>query len=371
MAIAPIARLDTINTLCLRFSFKDDDEKKRINLETLPFFKVLPGQSSFSLIWEKNFTATRRNFRIDAHNEGFQPYSAENGEDIVLTSRNYIKTKSEGTAPKTITSRLKKRPIWKSIKNRKLTLQEKNFCSFSYVRKHLNFDIYNPVYSLFKITDSKLVRIWTMLFGILKEAAKSDLSDREVNLFNKWELATVLLAKENQNGPMSQQLMSVFDVKDYRLPRETEKFKFTLLNFLNSGIQRNNEFLKSQTLHGSSLFSILTHYHSLISNFGSRQGSLPNTILPNSEFTDRILWIASKFSCSHTTIWSNSPADLVALDPHVIWKCKKKCANCDGVMASMLTRNTCFLEIMCKGSFQSSSASSLPSDALVIKKEHI
>jgi hypothetical protein len=333
----------------------------------MPFYKVLPGKSSFSIIWEKDFTDFRRNFRIDAIHEDFQPCSNLLAElnSYVLTSRNYLKPCSGADVFETLSSQLNHICFWKGIKNRKLTLQEKNFSSMSYVRKHPNFDIYNPVYSLSKVTDSKLIRIWNMLFCTLKEAAKSDLSDRQINLFNKWELSTILLGKENQNGPMSQQLLNIFDVKEFRLPRETEKIKIILFNFLKSGIHRNDEFLTSQIMHGCSQFSILTHFNNLVSNLGLQSSSLnlTNKKLPNFAFTDHILMIASKFSCSHSTIWSHYPSDSVTLEPHVIWKCKHNNQNCDGATACMLTRNVHFLEILCKGSCHGTS------DTIVIKKE--
>lgn len=264
-----------------------------------------------------------------------------------------METKSVDEVLESHKSYLKRAPQWNGIKNRKLTLQEKHFSGSSFVRKHLNFDVYNPVYTLSRIGDSKVLRLWVMLFDVLKEAAKHDLGDREKNLFNKWEIATVVLSKENQNGPLSQELLNVLELRDYRLPREFEKIKFILLNFLNLGAQCKDEFIKSQVMHGCSPYSILVHVTGLISNLGNRLGSLDiNDPQPTSLFTNRILWIASKFSCPHSIIWSHAPDGKSHLDPLVIWKCKFSNKNCDGVMASMMTKNIIFLDTLCKESCQ-------------------
>jgi hypothetical protein len=257
--------------------------------------------------------------------------------------------------------------MWIGIKNRKLTIQEKNFASATFVRKHPNFDIYNPIYSLSKITDSKLVRLWVMLFDVLKETAKHDLNDRQVNLFKKWELATIVLSKENQNGPLSQQLLHLFDVNEKRLSREMDKVKFILLNFLDHGIQSNNEFLKSQIIHGSSPHSVLIHVRSLMMNFGERLStSNTNDSQSTSIFTNRVLWISSMFSCPHSTVWSHSSDNSSQLEPLVIWKCTFGNKYCDAIMASMMTKNVTVLDFLCKRSCQSVVKSEQLSEGLML-----
>lgn len=209
-----------------------------------------------------------------------------------------------------------------------------------------------------------------MLYNVLKEAAKHDLNNRQATLFNKWELATVVLSKENQNGPIGQELLDLLDVKDRRLSREIEKVKFILINFFNLGTQHDNEFLKSQILHGCSSFSVLVHQKSLMSNFGTRLGSLvTNDSMSNSVFVDRVLWIASKFSCPHSIIWSHLPVDSSPLQPLAIWKCSYANANCDGEMACMLTKDTNLLNILCKASCEENSIKD--SEVMIIKEENI
>jgi len=344
-------------------------EKKSFEMSSLPILKVLPGQTSYSINWEISCTSFRRNYRIDAHHEGFQQASKEdnNSNKTSLTSKNYLKHVDGESNQLFLKSSLHHFRSWNGIKMRKLTQQEKNFTLLSFVRKHPNFDVFNPLYSLSQISDSKLVRIWTMLFDNLKNSAKSDLSQREGNLLNKWELATIVLSKENQNGPMSGQLRTLCEIQERRLPKEIEKIKFILLNFLNKGIQRNNEFLKSQIMHGSSPFAVFTHHDDIIANLSNRLGSMPlNNISSRTALTSRIAWIASKFSCTHTTIWSHLPDGSSSLQPHVIWSCPLNRASCDGVMASMLIKNMFVLDLLCKFSCQVISSNT---SSVIIKEE--
>lgn len=342
-------------------------EKKSLKSCSLPFFKVLPGKTSYSIIFETNLSSFRRNYRIDAHNEKLCQASneANSRNEFSLFSRNYIEENDSDHLESSIQER-----SWNGIKLRKLTQQEKHFSSQIFVQKHPNFAILNPVYSLSQIFDSKLMRIWTMLYSGIEKSAKNDLIEREINLFYKWELATIVLSKENQNGPMSEQMLHLLEIKVRRLPSEIEQMKLILLNFLNTGIQHESEFLKSQITHGSSAFSVLTHYDHLVANLSDRLGSMQlDNFKSQTAFTDRIAWIASKLSCSHTMIWSHCPVSSSSLQPHVIWKCPFNRASCDGLMASMLTKNVFFLDILCNKSCQNSCADKICGSCQSTKNE--
>ena len=68
--------------LIFESSFLDELERKALNLSSLPIMKVLPGKLSTDIVWDLNVASYRRNYRIDAHHEGFQR-SSDAGSNYV------------------------------------------------------------------------------------------------------------------------------------------------------------------------------------------------------------------------------------------------------------------------------------------------
>ncbi|CBY13510.1 unnamed protein product [Oikopleura dioica] len=220
---------------------------------------VIPGHCSYELKWSAAEIFSKRKFNTDAIKED---------KILTLDKKNGAKTKRFlerkdifGLSNPDKFDDIDRRPeAGYEITPRRLTFQEKRGMKYIMVKKWTNFALWNPKYTITKITDSQMLKFWDRSYKALVERMTTELEKREEKWYNSLEQITLGFTIErpgNEVGSSCLQQMWRNMLKHPDDDQYISEMQKGLTLFSQKARQENMEYIRTQIDEGCSLESVL------------------------------------------------------------------------------------------------------------------
>jgi len=256
---------------------------------------ILPGQCSYILMWKGRRSIYRRNYNLEPRAENRQFYNNKQATSIstnylceadLLTLASNDRNKTIDDAPVGIIE----------IAPKKISSIENVVTKDITLASWINVDLWNPFYSISRITNNKILKVWNKLYEATLTRLENKLSRRGDRLHNNMELVSLMVEMNGRSVPRTRDFKNIVLDRGHSDNDEHIGWINSLINIMNKLIESqqadHSNFLLNQLARGASCFSV-------IQNVARMENSIPFNWCPvsgdNSSFKneklERIYWI--------------------------------------------------------------------------------
>ncbi|CBY10172.1 unnamed protein product [Oikopleura dioica] len=218
---------------------------------------IVPGSKSYELKWKNTQQYAKRRHNKEMHEE----IKIKPNHDQTESQEVFMKQgTTENIRTEELIAEINRIPEAKyQIIARKLSIHEKQAVKPAYIKKWLNYEVWNPTYSITRINSTQMLKFWDGSYKLLASRINKQIEERGQHMLNRMEQIVLTYSVEKPGKEIGQSCIQQAWRGSLKHPNNAEymsEVKKSLLKFAQGTVTEHSTYINAQIEKGASPFDI-------------------------------------------------------------------------------------------------------------------